>query len=60
MVVGAFGATIGEVIDPVKAPCPSLGEFQGGEMGVGRWVGEKLRTLYIYASELHSIKYLFT
>jgi hypothetical protein len=29
----------GEDLGPVKAPCPSVGEFQGGEAGVSRWVG---------------------
>ena len=28
----------GEALDPVKAPCPSVGECQGGEAGVGGWV----------------------
>ena len=25
---------------PVKAQCPSVGKFQGSEVGVGRWGGE--------------------
>jgi hypothetical protein len=29
-----------EVRDPVKAQCPSVREWQGGEAGVGWWVGE--------------------
>lgn len=28
-----------EALGPVKAPCPSVGECQGGEAGVGEWVG---------------------
>jgi hypothetical protein len=28
----------GEVLGPVKAQCPSVGECQGGEVGVGVWV----------------------
>ena len=27
---------------PVKACCPSVGECQGGEGGVGQWVGSTL------------------
>ena len=30
----------GESLGPGKAPCPSVGERQGGEVGVGGWVGE--------------------
>jgi hypothetical protein len=30
----------GEVLVPVKARCPSVGECQGGEAGVGGWVKE--------------------
>jgi hypothetical protein len=30
----------GEALGPVKALCPIVGECQGGEAGVGRWVGE--------------------
>jgi hypothetical protein len=30
----------GEVLGPVKAQCPSVGECQGREAGVGRWEGE--------------------
>ena len=30
----------GEALGPVKARCPSVGECQGGEVGVGEWVGE--------------------
>ena len=30
----------GEALDPVKAQCPSVGECQGGEAGVGGWVEE--------------------
>ena len=29
-----------EALGPVKAQCPSVGECQGREEGVGRWVGE--------------------
>jgi hypothetical protein len=29
----------GEALDPVKAQCPSVGECQGGEAGVGGWLG---------------------
>jgi hypothetical protein len=32
----------GEVLGPVKARCPSLGECQGSEQGVGGWVGDLL------------------
>jgi hypothetical protein len=30
----------GEALGPMKAQCPSVGECQDGEVGVGRWVGE--------------------
>ena len=30
----------GETLGPVKAQCSSVGECQGVEEGVGRWVGE--------------------
>jgi hypothetical protein len=30
----------GEAPDPVKAGCPSVGECQGREAGVGGWVEE--------------------
>ena len=30
----------GETLSPVKAQCPSVGECQGGESGVGGLVGE--------------------
>jgi hypothetical protein len=30
----------GETLGPVKALDPSVGEFEGGEVGVYRWVGE--------------------
>jgi hypothetical protein len=30
----------GEVLDPVKAQYPSIGECQDKEAGVGKWVGE--------------------
>ena len=30
----------GKAIGPVKARCPNVGECQGGEEGVGGWVGE--------------------
>jgi hypothetical protein len=30
----------GEVLGPVKAQCPSVGECQGREVGVGGWVEE--------------------
>jgi hypothetical protein len=30
----------GEALGPVKARCPSVRECQGGEVGVGGWVGE--------------------
>jgi hypothetical protein len=30
----------GEALNPVKAQCPSVGECQGGEVGVGGWVRE--------------------
>jgi hypothetical protein len=30
----------GEALGPVKAGCPSVGECQGGELGVGGWVEE--------------------
>jgi hypothetical protein len=29
-----------EALGPVKAQCSSIGECQGREAGVGRWVGE--------------------
>ena len=29
----------GEALGPVKARCTSVGECQGGEVGVGGWVG---------------------
>jgi hypothetical protein len=29
-----------EALGSVKAQCPSVGECQGGEVGVGGWVGE--------------------
>jgi hypothetical protein len=29
-----------EALGPVKVLCPSVRECQGGEVGVGRWVGE--------------------
>jgi hypothetical protein len=29
----------GEALDSVKTPCPSVGEYQGKEVGVGVWVG---------------------
>ena len=28
----------GEALGPVEAQCPSVGECQGGEVGVGEWV----------------------
>jgi hypothetical protein len=28
-----------EALGPVKARCPSVGEFEGGKVGVGGWVG---------------------
>jgi hypothetical protein len=28
-----------EALDPGKACYPSVGEFEGGEVGVGDWVG---------------------
>ena len=31
-----------EALGPVKAQCPSVGECQGREVGVGRWVGSTL------------------
>jgi hypothetical protein len=31
-----------EALDPMKARCPSVGEFKAGEAGVGRWVREHL------------------
>jgi hypothetical protein len=31
----------GEAFGLVKVPCPSIGECQGQEAGVGGWVGEK-------------------
>jgi len=30
----------GEALGPLKARCPSVGEFQGREVGVCGWVGE--------------------
>ena len=30
----------GEVLGPVKARCPSVGECQGREAGVEGWLGE--------------------
>jgi hypothetical protein len=30
----------GEALCPVKARCTSVGECQGGKVGVGGWVGE--------------------
>jgi hypothetical protein len=27
----------GEALEPEVVPCPSVGECQGGKMGVGRW-----------------------
>jgi hypothetical protein len=30
----------GEALGPVKVRCSSVGECQGGEAGVGGWVGE--------------------
>jgi hypothetical protein len=30
----------GEALGPVKAQCPSVGGCQGGEVGVGGWLGE--------------------
>jgi hypothetical protein len=30
----------GEALGPMKALCPSVGECQGREAGVGRWVRE--------------------
>jgi hypothetical protein len=32
----------GEALGPVKSRCPSVGEFQGGEVGVSGWVREHL------------------
>ena len=32
----------GEVLSPVKARCPSVEEFQGGEVEVGGWVSKHL------------------
>jgi hypothetical protein len=29
-----------EALGPVKAQCPSVGECQGVEVGVGGWTGE--------------------
>jgi hypothetical protein len=29
----------GETLDPMKAGCPSVGECEGREAGVGGWVG---------------------
>ena len=30
----------GETLGPVNARCPSVGECEGGEAGVGVWVGK--------------------
>ena len=30
----------GETLSPIKAWCPSVGEFKGGEAGMSGWVGE--------------------
>jgi hypothetical protein len=30
----------GETLGPMMAQCPSVGKCQGGEAGVGGWVGE--------------------
>ena len=30
----------GAALGSVKAQCPSVGEFEGGEVGVRGWVGE--------------------
>jgi hypothetical protein len=30
----------GEALGPVETQCPNIGECQGGEVGVGGWVGE--------------------
>ena len=30
----------GKVLGPVKSQCPSVGEFEAREVGVGGWVGE--------------------
>ena len=32
----------GEALVPVKAQCPSVGEFQDREMGVDGWMGSTL------------------
>jgi hypothetical protein len=32
----------GEALGLVKAQCPSVWEFEGGEVGVGKWVGNTL------------------
>jgi hypothetical protein len=32
----------GEAFGPVKARCPSVGEFKGGEAGVSGWVGGRV------------------
>jgi hypothetical protein len=31
----------GEALGPVKAQCTSVGKCQGGEVGMGGWVGDK-------------------
>jgi hypothetical protein len=36
------GINGGEALGPVKAQSPSVGEFEGREVGVGGWVGEHL------------------
>ena len=28
-----------KALGPVKAPCPSVGEFKGRETGMGGWLG---------------------
>ena len=28
-----------EALGPVKTQCPSVGEYEGGEVGLGGWVG---------------------
>jgi hypothetical protein len=30
----------GKTLDPMKAQCPSVGEWEGREVGIGGWVGE--------------------
>jgi hypothetical protein len=38
---GLVRSSIGrEALGPMKTQCLSVGEFQGGEVGVGGWVGE--------------------